>query len=62
MPTSQELEGKWEQLKGKIKQKYADLTDDDLTFAEGKSDELWGRLKEKLGKTKQEIRDEVGDL
>lgn len=62
MSTSQELEGKWDQLKGKIKQKYADLTDDDLKFAEGKSDELWGRLKEKLGKTKQEIRDEVGDL
>lgn len=62
MTNSQELDGKWEQLKGKIKQKYAELTDDDLTFVEGKSEELWGRLKEKLGKTKDEIRKEVGDL
>ncbi len=62
MASSKELEGKWEQMLGKIKQKYASLVDDDLKFAEGKADELWGRLKEKLGKTKDEIRKDIGDL
>lgn len=62
MTNSKEVEGKWDQMVGKIKQKYADLTDDDLKFAEGKVEELWGRLKEKLGKTKEEIRKEIGDL
>ncbi len=42
---------------GKLKQKYANLTDDDLLFAEGKEDELLGRLQNKLGKTKEEIRE-----
>jgi uncharacterized protein YjbJ (UPF0337 family) len=51
--------GTWNEIKGKLKQKYADLTDDDLTFAEGKEDELYGRLQKKLGKTKEEIRDEI---
>ena len=54
--------GLWDQMKGKIKQAYADLTDDDLTFAEGKDDELLGRLQKKLGRTKEEIRDELGKL
>ena len=35
-----ELKGKWNELKGKIKQSYGDLTDDDLTYEEGKEDEL----------------------
>jgi len=52
-------EGSWNEIKGKLKQKYGDLTDDDLTFAEGKEDELYGRLQKKLGKTKEEIRDEI---
>lgn len=52
----------WDQLKGKIKQAYADLTDDDLTYAEGKEDEMWGRLKEKTGKTKDEINKQVADM
>jgi uncharacterized protein YjbJ (UPF0337 family) len=51
--------GTWNEIKGKLKQKYADLTDDDLTFAEGKEDELYGRLQKKLGKTKEEIREEI---
>ena len=42
-------------MKGKLKQKYSQLTDDDLTFAEGKDDELFGRLQKKLGKTKEKI-------
>jgi len=60
--TKLELKGSWNEIKGKLKQKYADLTDDDLTFAEGKDDELLGRLQKKLGRTKEEIRKEIGEL
>ena len=60
--TKLELKGNWNEIKGKLKQKYADLTDDDLTFAEGKDDELLGRLQKKLGRTKEEIRKEIADL
>lgn len=56
------MKGTWNELKGKLKQKYADLTDDDLTFAEGKEDELYGRLQKRLGKTKEEIRKEIEKL
>jgi uncharacterized protein YjbJ (UPF0337 family) len=55
-------EGSWNEIKGKLKQKYGDLTDDDLTFAEGKEDELYGRLQKKLGKTKEEIKEEIERL
>ncbi|HEX8575663.1 MAG TPA: CsbD family protein, partial [Flavobacterium sp.] len=56
MPNSNEIKGSWEQLKGKLKQQYADLTDDDLLYEEGKEQEMWGRLQKKLGKTEKEIR------
>lgn len=55
MPNSTEIKGNWNELKGKIKQKYAELTDDDLTYEEGKDDEMWGKLQQKIGKTKKEI-------
>ena len=58
----QTIKGNWNELKGKIKQKYGELTDDDLTYAEGKEDEMWGRIQQKVGKTKDEIRNEVADL
>jgi len=54
-----QFKGKWNQVKGKMKQAYADLTDDDLKYAEGKSDELLGRLQEKTGKTKEELKDQI---
>ncbi len=54
--------GNWNQIKGKLKQKYGQLTDDDLTYAEGKEEELMGRLQTKLGKTKEEIREEISKL
>lgn len=57
-----ELKGNWNELKGKIKQQYADLTDDDLTYAEGKDDELVGRLQKKLGKTREEVVDWIKSL
>jgi uncharacterized protein YjbJ (UPF0337 family) len=55
MPNSTEIKGNWNELKGKIKQKYAELTEDDLTYEEGKDDEMWGKLQQKIGKTKKEI-------
>ena len=55
MPNSDEIKGKWNEMKGKLKQKYAELTDDDLTYEEGQEDEMWGKLQQKLGKTKKEI-------
>lgn len=50
-----ELKGNWNEEKGKLKQKFANLTDDDLMFAEGKKDEMLGKLQKKLGKTKEEL-------
>lgn len=50
-----ELKGSWNELKGKVKQSYADLTDDDLTYEEGREDELYGRLQQKTGKTREEV-------
>ena len=49
------LKGDWNQTKGKIKQAYGDLSDDDLKYEEGKDDELVGRLQTKIGKTKDEV-------
>lgn len=56
------IKGAWNQAKGKLKQKYGMLTDDDLTFSEGQEDELVGRLQKRLGKTKEEIRKELKSL
>jgi uncharacterized protein YjbJ (UPF0337 family) len=50
-----ELNGNWNEQKGKLKQRYASLTDNDLLFLEGKKDEMLGRLQVKLGKTKDEL-------
>ncbi len=50
-----EIKGRWNELKGKIKQQHADLTDDDLEYEDGKDDELYGRLQKKLGKTRDEV-------
>lgn len=59
---TQTIKGNWNELKGKMKQKYADLTDDDLLYVEGKEDELYGKLQQKLGKTKEEIQKEFDDI
>jgi len=56
MPNSKEINGKWDELKGKLKQKYAELSDDDLLFEEGKEDETWGKIQQKVGKTEKEIK------
>jgi uncharacterized protein YjbJ (UPF0337 family) len=56
------IKGNWDEIKGKLKQQYAQLTDEDLTFTEGKGDELLGRLQDKLGKGKSEITKLMNDL
>ena len=48
--------GTWEEQKGKLKQKFAILLDNDLLFTEGKKEEMFGRLQIKLGKTKEELQ------
>ncbi|MDZ4757938.1 MAG: CsbD family protein [Bacteroidota bacterium] len=50
-----EIKGNWNEQKGKLKQKFATLTDNDLLFAEGKKDEMLGKIQVKLGKTKEEL-------
>ena len=56
MPNSKEIKGNWNEFKGKLKQKFADLTDDDLLYEEVKEDEMWGKLQKKIGKTEKEIK------
>jgi len=56
------VKGDWNVIKGKLKQQFGNLTDDDLMFVKGKEEELLGRLQRKLGKTKQELRDLIGKL
>ena len=56
MPNSNEIKGSWEELKGKLKKSYADLTDDDLMYEEVQEQEMWGKLQQKLGKTEKEIK------
>jgi uncharacterized protein YjbJ (UPF0337 family) len=59
---TKEIEGNWNELKGKLKQKFATLTDDDLMFAEGKKEEMFGRLQIKLGKTKEELHKIISEV
>jgi len=56
------IEGNWKEISGKLKQRYANLTDDDVLFAEGKEEEMMGRLQKKLGKTKEELRKVIAKL
>ena len=49
------IKGNRNEIAGKLKQKFANLTDDDLLFTEGKEEELYGKLQQKLGKTKEEF-------
>ena len=56
------VNGSWNEVKGKMKQKYANLTDDDLLYQEGKEDELLGRIQKKIGKSKEEIKSWIESL
>jgi uncharacterized protein YjbJ (UPF0337 family) len=57
--TKLEIKGDWNITKGKLKQKWAKLTDDDLQYIEGKSDELLGRIQKATGETREAIEKAV---
>ena len=54
-----QLKGRWNELKGKLKQKYSNLTDDDLMYEDGKEDQFWGRLQQKTGRTMDDLKNEL---
>ena len=56
------IKGNWNQMKGKLKAAYGQLTDDDLKVESGKEDEMYGRLQKKLGKSREEIKKMIEDL
>lgn len=60
--TTLQMKGSWNEVKGKLKQKYGQLTDDDLVFEEGKEEELLGRLQKRLGRSKEDVRRFIADL
>ncbi len=60
--TKLQFTGTWDEVKGKLKQKYAQLTDDDLLFAEGKEDELLGRIEKRTGQAKENLRETISSL
>lgn len=55
-------QGRWNEIKGKVKQAYGDFTDDDLKHEEGKDDELLGKLQQKTGKARDEVVDWLNKL
>lgn len=55
------VKGDWNVAKGKLKQKYGQLTDNDLTYQEGKTDELVGRIQKRVGQTRDEVQRAVDD-
>jgi uncharacterized protein YjbJ (UPF0337 family) len=59
---STELKGNWNELKGKLKKKFAVLTDNDLMYEVGKEDELYGKLQKKLGKSKDDLEKLIREL
>ena len=56
-----QIAGNWKQLKGEVKQRWADLTDDDMTFVEGSKDKLIGRLQERRGITREQAQQEIDE-
>jgi uncharacterized protein YjbJ (UPF0337 family) len=56
------IKGNWNEMKGKIKQKWGNLTDDDLQYEEGREDELLGRIQQKTGRTREEVVDYINNL
>jgi len=57
-----QLKGNWNEVKGKIKKKYGDVTDDDLAYTEGQADEMLGKLQQKTGKKKEELKKEIESM
>ena len=60
--TEDKIRGNWNQLKGKVQQKYGELTDNDLVYQEGKENELLGRIQEKTGHAKEDIKKFIDEL
>ena len=60
--SSLKMQGSWDDVKGRLKSQYGDLTDEDLTYTEGQADQLIGRLESKLGKSKAEIRRMISEI
>jgi uncharacterized protein YjbJ (UPF0337 family) len=60
--TSEKIKGNWNVIKGKVKAKYGELTDDDLTYIEGKEDELLGRIQKRTGQAKEEIKNFIDSI
>lgn len=56
------FKGEWNEVKGRLKQKYAQLTDDDLKYDEGREDELLGKMQKALGKGKDEVREIINSI
>lgn len=57
-----EWKGRWNEIKGRIKSSYGDITEDDLQFEEGLEEQLFGRLQKKTGKTKEQVQQWLNDL
>ena len=60
--TTDKLKGNWNLVKGKLKQEYGELTDDDLILVQGQEDELIGRIQKKTGKTKEEVKKFIDNI
>ena len=61
-PGELKVKGNWNEMKGKLKQKFGQLTDDDTMYEKGKEDELYGRLQKRLGKSREEVDRILNDL
>jgi len=61
MMNQDEASGNWKQFKGKMKEKWGKLTDDDMTVIEGKRDQLVGKIQERYGYAKDQAESEVKD-
>jgi uncharacterized protein YjbJ (UPF0337 family) len=60
--TKDKIQGNWNEIKGKLKEKYGELTDNDLTYEEGQEDQLIGKIQKKIGKTKEEVKDWIDNF
>ncbi|QCK16816.1 CsbD family protein [Mangrovivirga cuniculi] len=60
--TEDKIKGNWNKVRGKLKEEYGELTDDELVYEEGKEEQLLGRIQEKTGKTKEEVKDFIDNI
>ena len=60
--TEEKMKGNWNQIKGSLKEEYGELTDDDLIYTEGKEDQVIGKIQEKTGETKEEIKNFIDNI